>query len=341
MNLLLSDDQVQIVDTLKRFLSEQAPVARFRPPASQIGNQDALLWPQIAELGITGMAVAESLGGIGLTCAEEMLACREFGRHLVSPAVIGLILAGHIAAATDNPALLAEIISGSARVGLANPLANARIGPLCGGTFHLIDSDDADWIVCCDTQSAVLLKRDAFDAVEDVSALDHSLLLQRARLESAAAFAWVSATENPIYNRALVMISAYEVGLAEATRDMAVEYAKVREQFGKPIGSFQAVKHICADMAIRAEAGLCQASFASLVLSESQPGASFHAVAGKLVCTDAALRNAAQNIQVHGAIGFTAEADAHLYLKRAHVMDQLWGDTRQLRTSMLDAPFAG
>jgi alkylation response protein AidB-like acyl-CoA dehydrogenase len=123
--------------------------------------------------------------------------------------------------------------------------------------------------------------------------------------------------------------------MAEATRDMAVEYAKTRQQFGKAIGSFQAIKHLCADMAIRAEAAVCQVIFAALVESERRAGARFHSVAARLVAVEAALQNAAQNIQVHGAIGFTAEAEAHLFIKRAHVLEQLWGNTRQQRRQML------
>jgi alkylation response protein AidB-like acyl-CoA dehydrogenase len=116
---------------------------------------------------------------------------------------------------------------------------------------------------------------------------------------------------------------------------MAVEYAKTREQFGRPIGSFQAIKHICADMAIRCEAAACQTAFASLVLAEGHDGVAFHATSSKLVAAAAAVKNASQNIQVHGAIGFTAEADPHLFLKRAHVIEQLWSDSRRCRERLL------
>jgi alkylation response protein AidB-like acyl-CoA dehydrogenase len=133
----------------------------------------------------------------------------------------------------------------------------------------------------------------------------------------------------------LLLLSAFAVGIAEATRDMAVEYAKTREQFGRPIGSFQAIKHICADMAIRCEAAACQTAFASLVLAEGHAGLAFHATSSKLVAAASAIKNASQNIQVHGAIGFTAEADPHLFLKRAHVIEQLWGDTRRCRERLL------
>jgi alkylation response protein AidB-like acyl-CoA dehydrogenase len=119
---------------------------------------------------------------------------------------------------------------------------------------------------------------------------------------------------------------------------MAIDYAKIREQFGKPIGSFQAIKHICADMAIRSEAALCQSSFAALAFDEGGPDGDFHAVASKIVATDTATKNAAANIQVHGAFGFTAESDAHHYLKRSHVADMLWGDLKMQRERLLDLP---
>jgi alkylation response protein AidB-like acyl-CoA dehydrogenase len=339
MNLLLSEDQIQIVDTLKHFLSEQAPVARFRPPAPQIGNQDHSIWPGLAELGFLGISVPEASGGIGLSGAEEMVVYREFGRHLLSPAIMGQMLGARVAAATGDTGLLSEVLSGKTRIGLGNPCGGVNIAPTGNGDFHLIESVDARLVFCCDESGAALFKRSDFTAIVKVHAMDHSLSLERARLESAHPVAWVSSKQDPIYARALMLVGAFSVGMAEATRDMAVEYAGIREQFGKAIGSFQAIKHICADMAIRAEAALCQTTVASLALSESDPDIDFQCTASKLVAIDAALKNAARNIQVHGAIGFTSEADAHLFLKRAHVMDQLWGDTRAQRERMLRAPF--
>jgi alkylation response protein AidB-like acyl-CoA dehydrogenase len=144
---------------------------------------------------------------------------------------------------------------------------------------------------------------------------------------------WTAARD--LHERALLLLSAFAVGIAEATRDMAVEYAKIREQFGRPIGSFQAIKHICADMAIRCEAAVCQTAFASLVLAEGRDGLAFHTTSSKLVAAASAVKNASQNIQVHGAIGFTAEADPHLFLKRAHVIEQLWSDSRRCRERLL------
>ena len=338
MNLLPSGEQTQIVDSLKDFLSDRAPVSRFRPPAPQIGNADRQFWPQLGELGFLGIGLGESQGGIGFTAAEEMLAYREFGRHLLSPAVLGLTLGARVAAKAGSE-LLDEMLRGRLPVGLANSRGRAKLGAECSGEFHLFDAKDAAWVLVCDETGAALLRREDFTDVAEVRGTDHVIGLERARLAAVRPAIWIETASEAIYPRAQLLIGAYAAGIAEATRDMAVEYAKTRQQFGKPIGSFQAIKHICADMAIRAEAALCQVIYAALVQSEQQAGEEFHSVAAKLVSVDAALKNAAQNIQVHGAIGFTAEADAHSFMKRAHVIEQLWGDTRQQRRQMLAAAF--
>ena len=346
MNLLLSEEQNQIVDTLRHFLAEQASVARFRPPAPQLGNRDLDLLPALAEFGVLGIALPEDAGGTGLGDAEEAIVFREFGRHLLSPALFGHILAAHVAHACGEQEILASLLAGTARVGLMTPRdplgdpRSAGTGEAVGGACHLIEGRDADWIFSCDEHGAALFARNDFADVEPVDAMDHALTLDRARRLDVRPAAALSAADASIHARALVLAAAYGAGIAEATLQMAVDYAKVREQFGKPIGSFQAVKHICADMAMRAEAANSQVAFASLSLA-ARDAANFHSTASKLVATDAALRNAQQNIQVHGAIGFTAEADAHVFLKRAHVVEQLWGDTRTLRRRMLEASFPG
>ena len=338
MNFLLSDEQTQIVDSLHDLLTGRMPVSRLRPPAPQIGNSDQAFWPQLGELGFLGIGIPEEQGGIGLSAAEQMLAYREFGRHLLSPAILGLTLGARLTAQSRSD-LLGEILCGLLPIAVANPRGSVQLGEVCHGQFHLIDAKQAEWILICSEDGTALLRRRDFTAVTEVLATDHVLSLERGLLAGARPVCWLAASQECLYPQAQVLVSAYAVGLAEATRDMAVEYAKTRQQFGKPIGSFQAIKHLCADMAIRAEAAACQVIFAALVQAEGRPGADFHSVAAKLVAVEAALQNAAQNIQIHGAVGFTAEADAHLFIKRAHVLEQLWGDTRQQRRMMLAAPF--
>jgi alkylation response protein AidB-like acyl-CoA dehydrogenase len=338
VNFLLSEEQTQIVDSLRDLLADQMPVARFRPPAPQLGNSDQLFWPRLAELGFLRISLPEADGGIGLSAAEEMLAYREFGRHLLSPSILGVTLTVQLKSGLPQD-LLASMLKGHVPIALANPRDSSQLGPICHGQFHLIDAKQADWVLICTAEGTALLRRTDFTDLTDVAATDHVLSLQRGNLSGVRPVCWRPANTESLYSRAQLLISAYAVGLAEATRDMAVAYAKVREQFGKPIGAFQAIKHLCAEMAIRAEAANCQLIMAALVDAEGRPGRDFHCTAAKLVALDAALQNAAQNIQVHGAIGFTAEAEAHLFIKRAHLLEQLWGDSRQQRRLMLAAAF--
>jgi alkylation response protein AidB-like acyl-CoA dehydrogenase len=135
----------------------------------------------------------------------------------------------------------------------------------------------------------------------------------------------VLAEDDPIWLRGLVLAAAMQVGIAEAAKDMAVDHAKNRIQFGRPIGVNQAIKHRCVDMAVAAEAALEQTLFAAVCLRDCRRDADFQVLAAKAVASKAALANASEAIQVHGAMGFSYEHDMHLYLKRAHMLDRLLG----------------
>ncbi|MFD2500054.1 acyl-CoA dehydrogenase family protein [Rhizorhabdus histidinilytica] len=292
----------------------------------------------MGELGFLGLGLAEELGGIGLSASEEMLVFREFGYHLVSIGIFGIVLGARVAAVAGDDALRDELLTGARRVGIANPRgAAAGPGP-DAQDYHLFEAADASLVLLVDEQGAGLLAREDFVDIESVHSTDSVLTLERARLAADKPRLWVARSADNIHSRALMLLGAYAVGLGEGARDMAVDYAKIREQFGKPIGAFQAIKHICADMAMRSEAALCQASFASLVMADGLPDTDFHAVASKIVATEVAMKNAAANIQVHGAFGFTSEANAHHYLKRAHVADLLWGSLREQRERILTFP---
>jgi alkylation response protein AidB-like acyl-CoA dehydrogenase len=132
---------------------------------------------------------------------------------------------------------------------------------------------------------------------------------------------------------ATVLVAAEAVGVAERTVEMSVEYAKVREQFGKPIGTFQAIKHRCADMATRAEVARAVVVYASVAVQDGEADAEFHVHSAKALAADAAIQNATDNVQNHGGMGYTWESDAHLYLKRARVLEHVCGS----RMAHLDA----
>jgi alkylation response protein AidB-like acyl-CoA dehydrogenase len=152
---------------------------------------------------------------------------------------------------------------------------------------------------------------------------------------------WVPAETAPLAARAQVLLAAALVGLAEHACDLAVEYAKVREQFGKPIGSFQAIKHRCADMAVRQRLAWYQTSLACLKLENGAPDAALHVASAKLLAAEAAHENGRACVQIHGGIGFQAECDAHWFLKRARVYDQAGGDIDRQAAVVLAAPPPG
>jgi alkylation response protein AidB-like acyl-CoA dehydrogenase len=335
MYLLPTSEQEQILDSAKAFLAGEAPISRLRPEHGEIGNEDHLLWPKLGELGFWSLSLTEDQGGVGLGVCEEYLLYREFGRHLLSLGALGVTLACRIAAAAGREDIVESLAAGHGRVAIANPRGPASVAASSSGSFHLLEGRGAEWVVAWSDGGGALFRADQFDVANDILAMDSHMTLLRAELRSAEPEAFVPASVDDIACRALVLISAYAVGIAEATRDESVEYAKVREQFGQPIGKFQAVKHRCADMAIRAEVAYCQATYAALAFGDMLEDRALQIVGAKILATDTALRNSADNIHTHGAFGFTAEANAHLFLKRAHTLDFLGGGLRDQKRTML------
>ena len=338
MNLLPTEEQQQIVEMVRGFLADNAPLERLRPDKfGQIGNPDAALWPKMAELGILGLGVPEDGCGLGLSTVEEALTYIEFGRALVSVGVLGATLGAHLAA-RDAPDVAAAIMGGSTVVGLATPRgAVEHSDGRFSGDFHLIEADEAEFVLLLTSEAIALFRKEDFTDRSERLSMDSHMRLMRARLDDGKALGWSSVRDGIDDARANLLIAAYATGLAEAALAEAVEYAKVREQFGKPIGSFQAIKHKCADMAIAAEVASCQVLFASVILAKDSEASRFHALAARIVAVDAALKNGATGIQVHGAIGFTAEIEAHLFVKRAHLIDFIGGDQRVQKGQFIGA----
>ncbi|MDG2459460.1 MAG: acyl-CoA dehydrogenase family protein [Luminiphilus sp.] len=339
MNLLPDSQQQQILDTLSGLLREKAPIDRFREHG-EVGNEDDRLWPILGDLGFLGLGISDSFGGVGLSAAEEVLVYREFGNQLLSVGVFGLTLGARIAALGGDDTMCRQILSGSLIIGVASSLHTPvqMSETACAGAFHLFEASKADLILLMNEQGAALITADQFVERKSVKPMDAILTLERSQLPASRPALWIDASDDALHTRAILLASAYATGIAATTQSMAVEYAKIREQFGKPIGSFQAVKHLCAEMAIRSEAAQSQCLFSALVVAEDRDDKDFQAISSKITSVDAALQNAASNIQIHGAFGFTAEANAHHFLKRAHVMDQLWGDLRHQRARLLSLP---
>lgn len=329
MDLLPTQEQEEIARSTASFLAKELPITRLRELLDGPSAIDRAVWARAAALGWFALGLAEDVGGVGYGLAEEVLVFREIGRALAPGPMVATVLAARLAGRAGRSELAASITAGDIVVGLGvpRPGAPAEIGDRVSGELDLLDGAWADLVlVAAPTGAALIAVSDLLD-VEEISCIDEATRLARGRAEIVTAAAFAPTEAEDLYRRGAVLTSAMLVGIAEATRDQATDFAKNRVQFGKPIGSYQAIKHSCVDMAIRSEAAVSQLFFAALAVDTDRPDAAFQASAAKIVASDAARRNTAANVQIHGGMGFTFEQDAHLYAKRAQVLEQVFGPT--------------
>jgi alkylation response protein AidB-like acyl-CoA dehydrogenase len=320
MNLLPSDEQQIIATIASEFLTNEVPIARVRALGADSAAPaiDAALWKRCAELGWLGLSIPEAAGGVGFGLPEEIMLFREFGRHLTPGPFLPSILAAHIAARTGDHSLVSEIIAGDRRAGLA-------VGELA------VNADPGGLLVVLEGAAAELFEIESYEAVDGID--------PGTRFSRVAPGKRVAAVEDAaLLDRARVLVAAEQLGIIEAVRDMSAAYAQTRTQFGKAIGSFQAVKHRCADMAIASVAVTSELYMAALLVENGAPEAAFHAANAYVLATGGAKTSTADNIQNHGAIGFTWEHDAHLFLNRALLLENLLGEQRRSYDAILAHP---
>lgn len=317
VDLTLSEDQRMIEQGVVDFLRDRLPVERLRDPALACGGAERALWGELAGLGLFGLGISEERGGLGLGLAEEALVARALGRHLVSPAVLAQVAAPHFA---EDVRLRAGLIDGSIRAAFANRIDDV--------SAHLLDAAGAEQVLVIDAEGAALVARDTLGPAEPVEGLDEAVAFARVRALSTGL------SRSSAADRVSLMVSMWLTGVALAATDMAVDYAKMREQFGQAIGAFQAIKHQCADMATKAAAAEAQVLHTAVIFENGQNDTA-EVAAARILATDAALANARANIQIHGGMGFTAECDAHLFLKRAHLLAVLGSNKAAERRRLL------
>jgi len=337
VDLLPTTEQREIVDSLSRYLDEVHPVGRLvKHDQDPLAATDG--WAELTGQGWLAIGLPEENGGAGLATVEEALAVRLFGRVLASPLVLGTLLGARLALRAGNEALAARIAGGHEQVALAVP-----VGPLdlredtVVGDIFLLDAANATLVAVIGEQGAALVERSALGDVAEVAGMDDHIGLGHV---ATGSFPVLHRLEGPeLWHQALVLGAAYLAGICDSVCEMAASYARMRQQFGQPIGAFQAVKHRCADMAIGVEAVGSQLAVAALAVTEQRADAGFQALSAKIVAGNCAIVSAEENIQVHGAIGTTADLSAHLFLKRAHVMDMLFGSCRFLKSRLIAEPF--
>jgi alkylation response protein AidB-like acyl-CoA dehydrogenase len=333
MSEVLSDEQRALRDAVHTLLAKRSDSAAVRRAVETATGYDESLWQVLCQqIGLAALAVPEKFGGVGAGPREVQLVTEELGRTLTPSPMLGAVLAASLVTALDDDTasdrLLPRIAEGTvaavAWAGAdgrwADGAARADGDRLAGDAHYVLDGDIAD-IVLVVAAGAVYEVDPAAVERSHTPAMDPTRRLARVRLEAATGTRIgptdARATLDTARDAVLVALAAEQVGTASRALEMTVEYAKVRHQFGRPIGSFQALKHRMADLHVLLEAARSAAYGAA--------DGSVHPSAAKIYCSEALRSIAAETIQLHGGIAITWEHDAHLYFKRAHGSGELFG----------------
>ncbi|QLL08729.1 acyl-CoA dehydrogenase family protein [Mycobacterium vicinigordonae] len=315
MDLGLSPSQLDLIAATRRAATTLFPVDTTMEAitAGKPSDIDGESWRRAAELGWFSISL-----GAGLSLVDAALVSIELGRALVPGPLIGTLLAAELSRAAGHLDLALLFESGRARSGIMVDL-------------YAVGVAGEDYAIGVRDDGADLYE---LTAVEPVHGIDEATPIARVRRRRTVA----SVTDGRFHARLLVLLASYLVGLAERATEMSTAYASVREQFGKPIGSFQAVKHRCAEMTIRAHTARAQVLMAALLVeSDGTEGGALESASGYLLAMQAAERNADDNVQNHGGVGVVAECPAGAVVKRAQTYVRLGPDRRSLSSMLLDA----
>jgi alkylation response protein AidB-like acyl-CoA dehydrogenase len=336
----LSPDQLALQDAARDLLDDRAGHDQVRAHLDSGRPYDQSLWRALADQGWLGIALAEADGGVGLSWVEAAVLLEQIGRHTAPvPFLPSLLALRALAAAEEPPRELREWVASLAagermgcvawskhpdalRAVAAGPAwtVSGRIGPVEGAAVA-----DIAVVVAADGVFAVEIA--AADRPPAEPAMDGTRVLSWLTLDEAQATRLGGAAlATEILDRGAVGASAEILGGSDRVLEMAVQYAKDRVQFDQPIGSFQAIKHRCADMLVDVEGMRSSTWYAAWAISAGDPDASAAASTAKVWSSDAAKRVMASGLQVHGGIGFTWEHDLHLYMKRSQFDRLSYGD---------------
>ncbi|MEA2308865.1 MAG: hypothetical protein QOI65_1151 [Thermoleophilaceae bacterium] len=323
MNFDYTDDQQAIKSTAHDFLAARYKPEKLRELAES-GEYDDGIWGQIAELGWPGIFVDEGHGGQELGMVELTIVQEELGYALAptpffSNAAAGLVLA-HAGSDEQRDRWLPGIASGEQR---------GTVGVVRDGVATLVpDADTAEVIVLYENGGATAYEASSLSA-ERVDTIDSTRRFFR--IEPNGGGEALDGDVGGAWQRIEIALSAELVGVAQRTMEMAVEYAKERQQFGRPIGAYQAVSHRCAQMLLETEGARACTLYASWAADHEPESLPLAASMAKAYAADAGWRVTASALQVHGGIGFTWEHDLHFFLKRARTDGALFGSARTHR----------
>ena len=357
-----TEEHAQLRESMRRFLQDKSPSAEVRRLMQTEDGYDPRVWSLMAgQLGLQGLAIPEKFGGSGYGPLEQAIVLEEMGRALLCAPYFGtaVLAAGALLASGDESAqqqFLPGIADGSTIAALAVPeddgnwtTARLQTRASKSGDGYVLDGHKS---FVLDGHVAGLLliaaqtpARPGLFAVHapargltrrPLAAVDMTRKLARLDLDSVPARlvgtdGGAAGVIGRTLQRAVVALAAEQVGGAQCCLDMSVGYAKLRMQFGRAIGSFQAVKHMCADMLLAVESARSAAYYAAWAAHEESAELPLVSHLAKAYCSEAYFQAAADNIQIHGGIGFTWEHDAHLYYRRAKSAELMLGTPVQHR----------
>ena len=329
MDFSFSEDQLAFRDSVRRFLMTEASPELLRDIwASEVGRS-TVLFRRIAEHGLMGLSISECEGGLGLGDVDWSLMTQELGYYAIPgtvPDTAYLAAAVLSGLAEEHPVRrtwLRHILEGTCHVAIGHPLnplvANAHVADL----LLMFDPAATDCVLHAIPRDAVVVTpHRSIDVSRRLASVAWNPTPATRLFDGAGA----QAQWDDLLERGALSTSGQLIGLAQRMLDLSVDYAAQRKQFGKPIGSFQAVKHHLADVVTRIEFAKPVLYRAACALALREPRASALVSHAKLVCAEAAWAAARKGIQVHGAMGYTWEVDLQMFMKRAWALNAAWGD---------------
>jgi alkylation response protein AidB-like acyl-CoA dehydrogenase len=323
MNFTFSEDQLLFQSSVRDFLAGEVTPGRIRASWEREDGRDPALWQQLTELGLVGLTVPETFDGLGMSELDFVLLAQECGyvalpEPLVNTALVAVPLLRQIGGDLASR-WLPLIAAGEAKVavGLEQNLLveDAHVADL------LLMQQGSAWYALTPAQ-VELRHNESVDPSRRLYAV-----ATKAEGLPVATGAEADALTLAALDRGALGCAAQALGLAQRMVDLAVSYSGDRQQFGKPIGSFQAVKHLMANVAVRLEYARAPVHRAAYSIWQGEANASRAVSHAKLVACDAANLAAKHSIQVHGAMGYTWEVDLHIFMKKAWALANTWGDT--------------
>ena len=335
------EERAALRDSVHRLFADRCTEKDVRRIIDSESGHDRELWRVIADLGLTGLLVAEEHGGLGLGPVELELVMEEAGAvlapaPLISTAIASVLLEGEYAAALASGDSIAAVVPLGGRDWTGRTQVRVADGRAQGTAEFVPDAQVADILILAADDGVHVVERSSVE-VTPLPTFDRTRRMARVRFDGPATRIGDGSRVARAQAIGLVALAGEQTGGARRILDLTVDYARERHQFGRAIGSFQAIKHMASDLLLEAESATSAARDAARQLAD---GSSTHEAAIALAafaCADAFLRCAKDGIQMHGGIAFTWEHPAHLYLRRARSGVQLFGDSNHWRERYIQA----